>query len=360
MSDAAELEREAEAARARLSDTADQIRAKMSPGQMMDEVLNQFRGGDGSQMFANLRGQARDNPMALALVGSGLAWLMMGSGSQGHARPSALPRPGPGPSTPTVRRRSRGSYAEVAGSYTGTRGSYAGIASGDRAETARPWGRPSLARNGARCFRRPPRPGTAVGDGLHAAGDRAERMAHDLPRRRQRRDRRNPATPPPAPATRRPRHLLRRARARAAGDRRDRARGRRGDRGLAAGDRSGARASRSGRRGAEGEGGRPRRPRDGQGQGSRWPRSTRRRATRRTARVSCRATRRSPRRSTPWFGRSARLRAKRRIARFPNATRSTRCESLRRAQPGGETVAKTVRALRRPNGRISPWSGCGS
>ena len=96
MSDAAELEREAEAARARLSDTADQIRAKMSPGQMMDEVLNQFRGGDGSQMFANLRGQARDNPMALALVGSGLAWLMMGSGSQADApaRPSASPSTG--------------------------------------------------------------------------------------------------------------------------------------------------------------------------------------------------------------------------------------------------------------------------
>ena len=46
MSDAAELEREAEATRARLSDTADQIRARMSPGQLMDEVLNQFRGGD--------------------------------------------------------------------------------------------------------------------------------------------------------------------------------------------------------------------------------------------------------------------------------------------------------------------------
>ena len=96
MSDAAELEREAEAARARLSDTADQIRAKMSPGQMMDEVLNQFRGGEGSEMFANLRDQARDNPMALALVGSGLAWLMMGSGSHAHgASPRAasmLPR----------------------------------------------------------------------------------------------------------------------------------------------------------------------------------------------------------------------------------------------------------------------------
>lgn len=86
MSDAAELEREAEAARARLSATADQLKARMSPGQLMDEVLNQFRDGDGNRMLANLHTQARDNPMALALVGSGLAWLMMGSGA---AKPAA-------------------------------------------------------------------------------------------------------------------------------------------------------------------------------------------------------------------------------------------------------------------------------
>lgn len=88
MSDAAELEREAEAARARLSETADQLKARMSPGQLMDEVLTQFRDGDGNRMLENLRTQARDNPMALALVGSGLAWLMMGSGPSSGA-PSA-------------------------------------------------------------------------------------------------------------------------------------------------------------------------------------------------------------------------------------------------------------------------------
>lgn len=88
MSDAAELEREAEAARARLSETADQLKARMSPGQLMDEVLNQFRDGDGNQMLSNLRTQARDNPMALALVGSGLAWLMMGSGPSAPRAPA--------------------------------------------------------------------------------------------------------------------------------------------------------------------------------------------------------------------------------------------------------------------------------
>jgi Protein of unknown function (DUF3618) len=82
MSDTAELEREAEAARARLSDTADQLRARMSPGQLMDEVLNQFREGDGNLMLSNLRTQARDNPMALALIGSGVAWLMFGTSGE--------------------------------------------------------------------------------------------------------------------------------------------------------------------------------------------------------------------------------------------------------------------------------------
>jgi len=99
----AELEREAEQVRARISETADQLRAKMSPGQLMDEVLGQFRGGDSTRMLDNLRLQVRDNPMALALIGSGVAWMLLGSGVQGGrnqesfgtrssgARPSATP-----------------------------------------------------------------------------------------------------------------------------------------------------------------------------------------------------------------------------------------------------------------------------
>lgn len=98
MSDAdtasADLERQAEAARARLADTADELKARMSPGQIMDELLNQFRGGDGTEMLANLKGQARDNPMALALIGGGMAWLMLGSGTQASAGSGGSYRPG--------------------------------------------------------------------------------------------------------------------------------------------------------------------------------------------------------------------------------------------------------------------------
>ena len=172
MSDADELEREAEAARARLSDTADQIRARMSPGQLMDEVLNQFRGGDGSQMLANLRGQARDNPMALALVGSGLAWLMMGSGG-GDAKRG--PKLGP-----------------KAASYPATGTGFGGLPAGGcvpgsmrtaitASDTASEPGSGSVAgmaqgASDALGLRPDPRSGR----GSRAAGDRAHRLAGDL------------------------------------------------------------------------------------------------------------------------------------------------------------------------------------
>ena len=212
MSDAAELEREAEAARARLSDTADQIRARMSPGQMMDEVLNQFRGGDGSQMFANLRDQARDNPMALALVGSGLAWLMMGS--QGARPPSPSPSSGTGTGTLGTYRQ-EGAIPGGSRSGTGTFGTYrqeSVLRDGSSAggEPASAMGSTTASTTGAASRSHTGSAGSqdegglasatagmatdmargasdafasarsTVGDGLHEAGDRAQRMAHDL------------------------------------------------------------------------------------------------------------------------------------------------------------------------------------
>lgn len=86
-----ELERDAERVRAQIADTAEQLKDKMSPGQLIDEVMDYFKDGDTSQMLGNLKHQVRDNPLALALVGSGLAWLMAGS----PGGTSALPRRNP-------------------------------------------------------------------------------------------------------------------------------------------------------------------------------------------------------------------------------------------------------------------------
>jgi len=157
MSEASELEQEAEAARARLSQTADQIRARMSPGQLMDEVLKQFRDGDGSMMLTNLKTQARDNPMALALVGSGLAWLMMGSGP---SRGSASATTGPAYPDPVYQDRGAAHYE---GSLSGLHAEGADM-EGDRLEA-------SQSASSSR---------SAMGEGWQEAKDQAGQMADSL------------------------------------------------------------------------------------------------------------------------------------------------------------------------------------
>ncbi|TIT14075.1 MAG: hypothetical protein E5W85_11775 [Mesorhizobium sp.] len=67
-------------ARAKVADTADSIRSKMTPGQLIDEFTGMFAGGEGSAMLGNLKSQVRDNPLPLTLIGAGLAWLMLGNG----------------------------------------------------------------------------------------------------------------------------------------------------------------------------------------------------------------------------------------------------------------------------------------
>jgi hypothetical protein len=78
---AAELERDADIARAKVADTADSIRSKMTPGQLIDEFTGMFTGGEGSAMLGNFKSQVRDNPLPLTLIGAGLAWLMLGNGT---------------------------------------------------------------------------------------------------------------------------------------------------------------------------------------------------------------------------------------------------------------------------------------
>src|SRR5690606_30659196 len=66
-----------------------QLRDKISPGQLMDEALGYFKDGDAQRFLGNFKHQIRDNPLALALIGSGVAWLMAGSGVAVSAGSSA-------------------------------------------------------------------------------------------------------------------------------------------------------------------------------------------------------------------------------------------------------------------------------
>lgn len=69
--------RDAEQARASLEASLDRLRARFTAGSMLDEGLSLVRDGGVAQFSRNLGRQAKNNPLPIALVGAGLAWLMM-------------------------------------------------------------------------------------------------------------------------------------------------------------------------------------------------------------------------------------------------------------------------------------------
>lgn len=91
---AAELEREVEAKRAEVEHNLDELQDRLSPGQMMDQLFDYARTGNGAEFTRNLGRSMRDNPIPLALMGVGMAWLMIGGQSNGrrYRRPDPIDR----------------------------------------------------------------------------------------------------------------------------------------------------------------------------------------------------------------------------------------------------------------------------
>src|SRR5882757_10021284 len=77
MSTSEQLERETEEERARISATLEELRARMTPGHVVDRLVDYATESSGGMFFRNLRQQAVDNPLPVALVGAGLGWLAM-------------------------------------------------------------------------------------------------------------------------------------------------------------------------------------------------------------------------------------------------------------------------------------------
>jgi hypothetical protein len=69
------LAREIDATRANLGETLDALQAKLSPGEMIDEVMSMFR-EHGSGITSNLGHAIRENPMPVLLIGAGVAWMI--------------------------------------------------------------------------------------------------------------------------------------------------------------------------------------------------------------------------------------------------------------------------------------------
>ena len=78
---AAEIERDVQRSRADIEHTLDAIQERLSPGQLVDQAIGYFRGGRGVDFARNLGNSIAANPIPVALMGVGLAWMMLGQRS---------------------------------------------------------------------------------------------------------------------------------------------------------------------------------------------------------------------------------------------------------------------------------------
>lgn len=73
---AAELQREIDADRVRIEEQLHAIEKRLSPGQLIDELIDYTKHSGGSEFVGNLGKALRTNPIPVALMGVSLAWLM--------------------------------------------------------------------------------------------------------------------------------------------------------------------------------------------------------------------------------------------------------------------------------------------
>lgn len=84
----AEIEREVENTRARLTGTLEELRDRASPGQVFEQVLDYAKTSGGGDFVRNLGQAVRDNPLPILLIGAGVGWLML---SANRPRSSSMP-----------------------------------------------------------------------------------------------------------------------------------------------------------------------------------------------------------------------------------------------------------------------------
>ena len=82
---AAELEREVEDARGRIDRTVDALKDKMQPKELFDEATRMM-GGTSNKVLTTAVEQLRENPIPIALIGLGVAWLAIGQTRRGGER----------------------------------------------------------------------------------------------------------------------------------------------------------------------------------------------------------------------------------------------------------------------------------
>jgi hypothetical protein len=130
MTSSAQLERHADRQRERIVETLDELRGRLTPGQIVDQVSDYVSAGTGGAFLRNLRAQCIANPVPVAFMGAGLAWLML-SGFRERRGSKSKPVSGVKSGTRTVSdevsrnaaqttdklREAAGQFGEQAGAY---------------------------------------------------------------------------------------------------------------------------------------------------------------------------------------------------------------------------------------------------
>jgi len=96
---AADIEADVEQTRMRVADTIVALRESMSPGQIMDQVVEYTRSSGGAEFTRNLGAQVRDNPLPVVLIGAGIGWLLLSNGGKAAPTLAAPQRMLPPPSS---------------------------------------------------------------------------------------------------------------------------------------------------------------------------------------------------------------------------------------------------------------------
>ena len=121
MASTRDLESQAETGRSQIAATLDELRSRMSTGQIVDQALSYARGHGGAEFIRTLGDQVKTNPLPVALVVAGLGWLMVGRppAPRRTYAPSIVPDDSIGPGGKSLDERfgdlARDGSAEVAG-----------------------------------------------------------------------------------------------------------------------------------------------------------------------------------------------------------------------------------------------------
>ncbi len=92
--DTGRIERDLDQTRARLGSHLSELQDRLSPGQVLDDLMSYFRGSEGAAFGRSLMDNVRTNPMPAAITTVGLAWLMSSNprGSTGSTAQNTVGR----------------------------------------------------------------------------------------------------------------------------------------------------------------------------------------------------------------------------------------------------------------------------